>query len=200
VPFTQAIASGMTREYMTEDQRFAGRRPDVLVFATPPLEEDLVVAGPLVADLRVSTSAGDADWIVKLIDEMPPDTPDPDWLDAGQSMSGYQMLVRGEVFRGRYRESYAEPRPFEAGVPTPVRFELQDVLHRFAAGHRILVHVQSTWFPLVDRNPQKFVPSIFRARGSDFVAAEHRVYHSPEHPSCLRLGVLRAPDEDGRER
>jgi hypothetical protein len=193
VPFTEAITTRMTREYMTDDQRFASRRPDVLSYQTGALDADVTLAGPLVAHLWVSTSAGDADWVVKLIDVFPPDAPDHDRLARGQHMGEYQMMVRSEVFRGRYRDSYARPRPFEPGVPALVQVELQDVLHTFKAGHRIMVQVQSTWFPLVDRNPQRFVPNIFEADDDDFIAAEHRVHRGPAHPSLIEANVLDAP-------
>ena len=169
-------------------------RPDVLVYRTEPLEEDLTLAGPLAAELWVSITGTDADWIVKLVDVFPPSTlttaerrrRDPELEDRGN----HQMLVRAEAFRGRFRESYERPEPFVPGEVTPVEFELQDVLHTFKRGHRIMVHVQSTWFPFVDRNPQTFVPNIFEAEEEDFIRATHRVYRSATHPSGLRVGVL----------
>jgi putative CocE/NonD family hydrolase len=188
VPHSADIVLGMNREYMTEDQRFAARRPDVLVYETPPLEQDLTLAGPLVAELMVATNGSDADWVVKLVDVFPPDTPDPEDLAPGRSMSGYHMLVRGEVMAGRFRRGYERSVPFEPGVPDSVRFELWDVLHTFRKGHRIQVQVQSTWFPLVARNPQVFLPNPYQARREDHRAATHRVYHG----SSLRLGVLPA--------
>jgi hypothetical protein len=191
-PFTSAIAKGMTKEYMTEDQRFAARRPDVLVYQTPPLEKDVTVAGPIAAELWVSTTGTDADWIVKLIDVLPADTKDPDDLPAGMHMGGYQMMVRSEVIRGRYRNSYERPEPFISNQPTRVPLELLDVLHTFQKGHRIMIHIQSTWFPLVDRNPQKYVENIFQADESDFIAATHRVFRSGEHATKLKVGVLDA--------
>lgn len=198
VPFTTQIDVGMVQEYMIEDQRFAARRPDVLVYQTPPLEADLTVAGPLFADLFVSTTLDDADWIVKLIDVLPPSTPDPDpalaesgfTLPPGVRLGGMQTMVRSEVFRGRFREDYARPKPFVRNEPTLVTVPLQDVLHTFKKGHRIMVHVQSTWFPLVDRNPQKWVENIFLADEEDFAAATHSVHRSPALPSRLRFSVL----------
>ncbi|MGE0757717.1 MAG: CocE/NonD family hydrolase [Pirellulaceae bacterium] len=183
VPYTEKITPRMTIEYMVEDQRFAARRPDVLVYQTPRLDKDLVVAGPLDVELWVSTTGTDADFVVKLIDVFP-DSP-----DAAQQ-PGYQMMVRSEVFRGRFRNSFEQPEPFVPGQPTRIRFELQDVLHRFAPGHRLMIHVQSTWFPLVDRNPQKYVPNIYLAQPGDFQKATHRVYRSAQHPTHLRLRVL----------
>jgi len=205
VPFTEAISTGMTREYMTDDQRFAGRRPDVLVYRTEPLAEEVTLAGPIRAELWVSTSGTDSDWIVKLIDVFPDDAPDAEEpaTDAAarpgrpgraervrRPMGGYQMMVRSEAIRGRFRESYAQPRPFVPDEPTLVPLVLQDVLHTFEKGHRIMVQIQCTWFPLVDRNPQKYVDNVFLAKESDFIRANQRVYHSKEHPTRLRVGVL----------
>lgn len=193
VPFTEAISTGMTREYMTDDQRFAARRPDVVVYQTEVLEADVTLAGPIVADLWVSTSATDADWVVKVVDVYPPDAPDYEGIPKGMRMGNYHMMVRSEVIRGRYRNSHEHPEPFVPNEPTNVRFELQDVLHTFQTGHRIQVQVQSTWFPLVDRNPQTYVPNIFEADEADFVAATHRVYRDARHPTSLSFGVLPDP-------
>ena len=180
---------------MTEDQRFASWRPDVLVYRSDPLDEDLTLAGPLVADLWVSTSGQDSDWIVKLIDEYPGKLPgisseerEKQELDAYPG--GRQMLVRAEVMRGRFRESYETPKPFKPNEVTAVSFELQDVLHTYKRGHRIMVHVQSTWFPFVDRNPQSWVPNIFAASKDDFMKVTNRIYHGKRNPSCIRVGVL----------
>jgi len=192
VPFTQAINIGMTREYMTDDQRFAGRRPDVLCYQTEPLQEDITLAGPLQAELWVSTSGTDSDWVVKLVDVFPAKADDPKEIGTGEHMGGYQMMVRSEVIRGRFRESYAQPKPFAANQPTKVPLELQDVLHTFQKGHRIMFQVQCTWFPLVDRNPQKYVPNIFEANDDDFVSATQRVYRSRDYPSAVRVGILPA--------
>ena len=190
VPFTQDIAIGMTKEYMTEDQRFAARRPDVLVYQTPPLAEDRTLAGPIDAELWVSTTGTDADWIVKLIDVLPPDTPDPPELRRGVKLGGYQRLVRSEVVRGRFRDSAERPAPFVPGKPTRVRVPLLDVLHTFKKGHRIMVQIQSTWFPLIDRNPQTFVPNIFEADAADFKKATHTVHRSGPHATKITLPVL----------
>ena len=195
VPFTEDVAVGMTREYMTDDQRFASRRPDVLTFQTPPLTEGMTMAGELVADLWVTTDHEDADWVVKLIDVFPPDAPDHEFLSEGQHMSGYQMMVRSEVIRGRFRDGKETPRPFVPGEATRVRLPLQDVLHRFEPGHRVMVQVQSTWFPLVDRNPQTWVDNVFLAEASDFEAAEHVVLHEATHPSSLEFTVIDAAPE-----
>ena len=186
VPFTERITPQMAIEYMTDDQRFAARRTDVLVYQTPALENDLVVAGPLDVDLWVSTTGTDADFIVKLIDVF------PDSSEAA-AQPNYQMLLRSEVFRGRYRNSFEKPEAFTPGEPAQLKFELLDVLHRFQKGHRLMIQIQSTWFPLVDRNPQKFVPNIYFAKPEDFQKATHRVFRSSEHPTSIRFGALPAP-------
>ena len=190
VPFTQDTSTDMTREYMTDDQRSASRRPDVLSYQTNVLEEDLTLAGPIQAELWVSTSASDADWIVKVIDVHPSSAADPVPNPRQVRMGGYQMLIRGEVIRGRFRNSYKQPEPFVPNRITKVSLPLQDLFHNFKRGHRIMVQIQSTWFPLVDRNPQKYVPNIFKATETDFVSATHRIYHSPQHPTQLQVGVL----------
>ena len=189
VPFIPNIAIGMTREHMLDDQRFASSRPDVLVYVTDPLEEDVTVAGPITADLRVSTTGTDSDWIVKLIDVYSGDYPNPDPNPTGVQMGGYQQLVRGEPMRGKFRDSLEEPSPFEPGKVTPVKFVLPDAYHTFRRGHRIMVHVQSSWFPLVDRNPQKFC-DIYNATEEDFQKATQRVYRSPANRSQIRVRVL----------
>jgi hypothetical protein len=190
VPFTEAITTGMTREYMTDDQRFASRRPDVLVYQTDVLKEDTTLAGPITAELWVSTSQSAADWVVKVIDVFPDDAENFDEATQTRPIGGYQMMVRSEVIRGRYRDSYEHPQPFIPNQPTRVVLGLQDVLHTFQQGHRIMVQVQSTWFPLVDRNPQKYVDNVFLADDEDFVVAEHRVYRSRQCPTRLRVGIL----------
>jgi uncharacterized protein len=163
--------------YMSEDQRFAGRRPDVLVFQTEPLTEDLTLGGEITAKLTVSTTGTDADWVVKLIDVYPPDEPNhPHMPHANVTLAGYQQMVRSEVMRGRFRESFEVPKAFEPNKPTAVTFRLQDVLHTLKKGHRLMIQVQSTWFPLIDRNPQTFVPNIFAATETDFQKQTHRVY------------------------
>ena len=197
VPYTLEITTRWARDYMTEDQRYAGWRPDVLVYRSQVLEHDLTLAGPLVADLWVSTSGTDADWVVKLIDVLPDEVPEDDDSDAkpmeqaeNVELGGYQMLVRWEILRGRFRGSYEHPEPFVSGQITPVAFKLLDVLHTFKRGHRVMIQIQSTWFPFADRNPQKYVPNIFEAEEDDFIKATHRVYRSRKHPSSLRVGVL----------
>jgi predicted acyl esterase len=162
----------------------------VVVYQTDALTEDLTLAGQLNAELWVSTSQADADWVVKLIDVFPDDHPSNPHTPAHQTMNGYQMLVRSEVIRGRFRNSYEKPEPFKAGEPAKVPLVLQDVLHRFKKGHRLMVQIQSTWFPLVDRNPQKWVDNIFFAKPADFTKATHRVYHAPGQATCVKFGVL----------
>lgn len=176
VPYIDKIGIGMDKEYMVADQRFAARRPDVLVYATEPLTEDLIVAGPIEVELQVSTTGTDADWIVKVIDVYPSDLPGPESNGNGAQMGGYQQLLRGEPMRGKFRNSFDKPAPFEPGQITTVKFAMPDVCHSFRAGHRLMVQVQSTWFPLVDRNPQMFV-DINSAKPEDFRKATHRVYH-----------------------
>lgn len=189
VPHISWTSTAMTYEYMTGDQRFAASRTDVLVYQTEPVEEDLSVAGPLTATLYVSSSGTDSDWVVKLIDVYPGNYPDPDPNPKGVRMGGYEQLVRGEPFRGRFRKGFDKPAPFEPGKPDKVEFQLPGVFHTFRRGHRIMVQVQSSWFPLVDRNPQKFV-RIEEAKASDFQKATERVYRWAKLPSGLTVGVL----------
>jgi hypothetical protein len=161
----------------------------VLVYQTEPLEEEVSVAGPLTAALYVSTTGTDSDWVVKLIDVYPGDYPDPDPNPKEVRLGGYQQLVRGEPFRGKFRKSFEKPVPFEPGKPDKVEFQLPGVFHTFRRGHRIMVQVQSSWFPLVDRNPQKFM-KIDEARPSDFQKATQRVYRSAKLPSGITVDVL----------
>ena len=176
---------------MADDQRFAARRPDVLVFETDVLEEEVTLAGEILAKLMVSTSEADADWIVKLVDVFPHDTPDHERVQEGTHLSNYHMMVRSEVIRGRYRESFSEPKPFVAGQKTEVPLQLQDVMHTFKKGHKIQIQIQSTWFPLIDRNPQKWVENIFKAEDTDFIKATHKVYHDAEQPTAIHVQVLK---------
>jgi putative CocE/NonD family hydrolase len=190
VPYIDKIDNRMMPEYMVADQRFAGRRPDVLVYQTPELEEDITVAGPIAVTLHVSTTGTDADWVVKVIDVYPDDYPDPKPNPTGVRLGGYQQLVRGDVMRGKFRNSFTTPEPFVPGKPAEVKLTMPDVCHVFRPGHRIMIQVQSTWFPLVDRNPQTFV-DIYQARASDFHKATHRVYRSSERPSHLAVWTVR---------
>jgi putative CocE/NonD family hydrolase len=190
VPFIDFPATEVPQVYMDADQRFAAKRPDVLVYQTPPLEEDLTIAGPVSPRLWVSTSGTDSDFVVKLIDVYPMDYPNPTPNPKDIQMGGYQQLVRGEPFRGKYRNSFEKPEPFVAGQPTALRFALPDINHTFRRGHRIMVQIHSTWFPLVDRNPQKFV-NIPDATEGDFQKATERVYRSKQNGSAIVLPVLK---------
>jgi putative CocE/NonD family hydrolase len=174
---------------MTGDQRFAARRPDVLVYETAPLDADLTLAGPLDARLWVATTGTDADFVVKLVDVHPADSRDADPNPAGVRMAGYQELVRFEVMRGRFRDGFDAPKPFAPGTPALVRFALPDVCHTFRAAHRVMVQVQSSLFPLVDRNPQTFVDPA-KATARDFRAATHTVLRTKERPSSLGVMVF----------
>jgi putative CocE/NonD family hydrolase len=171
VPYSNTIANDRFAGYMIEDQRFAATRPDVLVYATDALAEDLTLAGPIMADLFVSTTGTDADFIVKVIDVYPDNAPNNSPGGAQTKMGGFQMLLRGEVMRGKFRSSFSKPEPFTLNQPAEVKFTLQDVHHTFKAGHKLMVQVQSSWFPLVDRNPQKFV-DIYLASPADFQRAD----------------------------
>jgi len=190
VPYLGSPSQRLDHDYMTGDQRFATRRPDVLTYSTPVLDGEFVLAGPVKADLFVTTTGADADFVVKLVDVWPEDTTDPDPNPKGVRMGGYQQLVRGEVMRGRFRDSFEKPIPFEPGKPTLVRVTLPDVHHAFRAGHRLVVQIQSTWFPLIDRNPQTWV-DIATAKESDFKAATHAILRAPSHASSVTLPLLR---------
>lgn len=189
VPYLERTTPLMATEYMLDDQRFASRRPDVLTYQTAPLEEDITLAGPIQARLSVSTTGTDADWIVKLVDVYPDDYPDPDPNPTGVRMGGFQQLVRGEVMRGKFRNSLSRPEPFPPGEPTAVNFTIPDICHTFRVGHRVMVQVQSTWFPLVDRNPQQFL-DIYKAQPRDFLRATHRLFRDPTRPSRLEVLTL----------
>ena len=189
VPYIEKTSIGMTGDYMTADQRFASRRTDVLVYQTGDLQEDLTLAGQIEVELFISTTATDADFVVKLIDVFPPEYPDPMPNPTGVKMGGYQMMVRGEVFRGRYRNSFEKPEPFSPGETVRIRFTLPDSCHTFRPGHRIMVQIQSTWFPLVDRNPQKFV-DIYQAKAADFQKATHRVYRDAERATKVSFPIV----------
>ncbi|CAN5498485.1 CocE/NonD family hydrolase [soil metagenome] len=190
VPYIEKMSPTMENDYMTADQRFAGRRTDVLVYQTPVLTEDTVVSGPIEVELHVSTTGTDSDFVVKLIDAYPNDFPNPDPNPTNVRMGGYQQLVRGEPFRGKYRNSLSKPEPFEPGKPTVIKFTMPDVCHSFRSGHRIMVQVQSSWFPFIDRNPQTFC-DIYSAKESDFKKATQRVYHSDAMPSGITVRVLK---------
>lgn len=190
VPFVKDVSINMTREYMVDDQRFAATRPDVLVYQTDPLTEDITLAGPVLPKLVVATSGTDADWVVKLIDVYPDTYPDPSPNPRNVRMGGFQQLVRGDVMRGKFRHSLEKPEPFVPDQATPVAFAMNDVLHTFRRGHRIMVQVQSTWFPLVNRNPQVFT-NINTAPASAYQKARQRVYRSATQASRVEVGVIR---------
>jgi uncharacterized protein len=177
VPYIGGQAPGMTREHMVEDQRFASTRTDVLTYQTEELEQDVVLAGPITPSLFVSTTGTDSDFVVKVIDVYPEDFPDPDPNPAGVHMGGFQQLVRGEIFRGKFRNSFSKPEAFTPGKVEKIEYAMPDVNHAFRRGHRIMVQIQSSWFPLADRNPQKFM-DIYGAKAADFVKATERVYRN----------------------
>lgn len=194
VPYTEDVLTHRTREYMTDDQRFAARRPDVLVFQTDTLQQDVTVAGPLVADLLTSISTTDADFVVKLIDVFPDKFAYTDTTNKGNGlnypMGAYQMLVRGEIMRGRFRNSFEKPEAFVPGQVSEVKYSIPDVAHTFQKGHRIMIQVQSSWFPLVDRNPQQFV-DIYHCDDKDFKKADIRIYHDAQYASRIILPILK---------
>ena len=197
VPYTEDVHFRRTRDYMTDDQRFASRRPDVLTFESEVLEEEITLAGPVIADLKVSITGTDADFVVKVIDVFPDDFKYPGAVQAASRneggaypMDGYQMLVRGEIMRGKFRNSFESPTPFKPGKVETVKFELPDVAHTFKKGHRLMLQIQSSWFPLADRNPQKFM-NIYEAVEADFQKATIRIYHDAANPSTISLPVIR---------
>lgn len=193
VPYTSEIHFRRTREYMDDDQRFASRRTDVLTYETPVLSDNVTVAGPVIADLLTSISTTDADFVVKLIDVFPDQFAYPDEMKGNGKyypMGGYQQLVRAEIMRGKFRNSFSKPEPFVPGKITEVKWELPDIAHTFQKGHRIMIQIQSSWFPLADRNPQKFL-DIYKADDGDFQKATIRIYHDPEHASKIILPVMK---------
>jgi len=193
VPCSGDGISGCIRRWAAEDQRFAASRPDVLTYVTEPLENDLTLAGPIDADLWVSTTGSDADFVIKLIDVNPDRMPGPKKRgdDAkGPDRGAQQTLIRGEPMRARFRDSYEHPQPMVPNQVTRVRFTLNDVFHTFARKHRLMVQVQSSWFPFIDRNPQSFVPNIFMAKPSDYIKATHRLHRAPNQASNLVVRVL----------
>jgi putative CocE/NonD family hydrolase len=200
VPYVNRITEDVLNTYMTEDQRFASQRPDVVVFQSEALDHDVAVYGPISVDLKVSTTGTDSDFDVKVIDVYPDDAPDygassPSGQAAAGAqptvpLGGYQQLVRGEPFRGKFRHSFEKPEPFEPGKPDRIRFDLPDVAHTFRQGHRIMVQIQSSWFPLTDRNPQKFV-DIPTALPADFVKATERVFYGGPDGSKITLRIAK---------
>ena len=185
VPYQNGIQTNRTREYMIDDQRFSARRPDVKTYQTDVLIEDVTLTGPVLANLVVSTTGTDADYVVKLIDVYPEDAENND----GVMMAGYEMLVRGEILRGKYRNSFEKPEPFVPGAVTKVNYPLPDVAHTFKKGHRMMIQIQNSWFPLADRNPQKFM-NIYTAEPKDFQKATHKIYHDTLNSSFITVKVL----------
>lgn len=213
VPFVNYMAQDVPQEYMVSDQRFATSRTDVLTYETAVLQEDVTIVGPVSPRLFVSTTGTDSDWDVKLIDVYPPDYPQSKLDEPGQeergkpqtdvgppafTMGGYQQLVRGEPFRGKFRRSFEKPEAFTPGKVEEVAFPMQDVNHTFRRGHRIMVQIQSSWFPLTDRNPQKFL-NIPDAKPSDFVKATERLYHGEGQASGIEVNVLAPMGDAGKK-
>ncbi|MDQ2753038.1 MAG: CocE/NonD family hydrolase [Bacteroidota bacterium] len=197
VPYTDEVHFERTREYMTDDQRFAARRPDVLVFQSDTLTDDVTVTGNVVANIFASLSTTDADFVVKVIDVFPDlfsykedETAEGKGLSRSYPVGGYEMLVHGEIFRGKYRNSFEKPEAFTPNKIEKVSFKLADIAHAFLKGHRIMIQIQSSWFPLVDRNPQKF-ENIYEATEKDFQKADIKIYHSDEYPSNIVLPIFK---------
>jgi putative CocE/NonD family hydrolase len=182
VPYMETKGAGRNNEYMAADQRFASARKDVVSYESPVLQKDITLSGPITADLFVSTTGTDADFVVKVIDVLPDTTVDVNKKNIG----GMQRLVRAEVLRGKFRNSFSKSEPFVPGKITEVKYELNDVAHCFKKGHKIMVQIQSSWFPLVDRNPQKFM-SIGQAEESDFQKATIKIYHDAKYPSAIKV-------------
>lgn len=188
VPHSAKVSRGWDKPYMIEDQRFAARRPDVLVFETEVLEDDLTIAGAIDLDLWFSTTQTAADIVVKLVDVFPGKDVNNDKMDS--KTGNRHELVRWSVIRGRFRDSMSEPKPFVANEPAQVKFDLYDVLHTFKRGHKLQIQIQSSMFPFIDKNPQKYVDNIFEAKEQDFVKAFHSIYHNKKHPSAISFSVL----------
>ena len=189
VPYTAGIYANRNNDYMAEDQRFAFSRPDVLNYVTTALDKDITLTGSILADLQVSITGTDADFIVKLIDVLPENEPNFKNAPKGFQMAGYQRLVRAEVMRGKFRNSLEKPEPFKPGEITNVKFNLNDVAHTFLKGHKIMIQIQSSWFPLIDKNPQQFM-NIPTASESDFQKATIKIFHISGYSSKIVLPVL----------
>jgi hypothetical protein len=188
VPFSAEERTTLGHLWKVEDQRFASARDDVLTYVSDPLEEDLTIVGPILADIFVSTTGTDSDWIVKLIDVYPDDAPPS--AACSVPMGGFQMHLAGEIMRGKFRNSYEVPEPMVPNQVTPIHINLRDKLHTYRAGHRIMVQIQSSWFPAYDMNPQTFT-DIYHAEPSEYQATTQTVFRSPEFQSRLVLGVRR---------
>lgn len=191
VPYSAEIRNTEGHLFMVEDQRFAWTRPDVLYYQTEPLKEDLTIGGPITATLNVSTTGTDSDFIAKLIDVYPGDAPDPKPNPQNVHMGGYQMLLAGDILRAKFRNSFTNPEPMVPDRVTSLKFPLGDKYHTFLKGHRIMVQVQSTWFPMFDRNPQKFV-DVYHAKDSDYQKATQKVYRSAQLPSYVTVNVIKS--------
>jgi putative CocE/NonD family hydrolase len=209
VPYTQKITANYPRDFMTEDQRFASTRPDVLVYQTDPLTEDITIAGDIKPSLFVSSTGTDSDFIVKLIDVFPdeyryPETgnklpngqperikPPTEFASTVFQPGGYQMLLRGEPMPARFRNSFEKAEPLKPNTPMKLEFTMPGIAHTFKKGHRIMVQIQSTWFPLVARNPQKFMPNYKLATAADFQKATERVYYVGRNASMIVLPVIK---------
>ncbi len=192
---TEDVHTKRTREYMSDDQRFASRRPDVLVFETEILTENITLAGAVIADLKVKLSSSDADFVVKIIDVFPDNfsydsTVCCKGVKDEVEMAGYQMLVRGEIMRGKFRNSFEKPEPFDVTKIETVKFTLPDVAHTFLKGHKLMIQIQSSWFPLFDRNPQQFT-DIYHCSDKDFISCDIEVYHQADAASSISLPILK---------
>ncbi|MFM2217324.1 MAG: hypothetical protein RL240_1642 [Planctomycetota bacterium] len=192
VPYTMEITNNWARDYVTEDQRFASWRPDVLVYQSDVLADPISLAGSIPIDLWVATTESDADWVVKIIDVHPgTQGPTSRRSDPKESAnSGRHELIRAGVLRGRFRNGFTEPIAMNPNEPTRIQFELNDLCHTFGRGHKIMIHVQSSWFPFIDRNPQKYVPNIFQAQQEDFRPATHTLFQGPAKPSQILLPII----------
>ncbi len=191
VPYTSEITTRFGNDWMVEDQRFVATRPDVIVYQSEILQEDMTVSGPIKVNLTVSTSGTDADFVVKVIDVYPNDAKDPDPNPQKIKMGGYQMLLRGDPIRAKFRNSLEKPEPMVPGEPTAINYQLTDVFHTFKKGHRIMVQIQSTWFPMIDLNPGKFMDLFNDAKAEDFKKTTQRIYHSNQQKSSITFDVYK---------
>ena len=190
VPYTSEITVTEGRRWTVEDQRFVANRPDVLVYSSALLTEDVTIAGPVPVELFASTTGTDSDWVVKLIDVFPDDAPDPSPNPLNVRMGGYQMLLAGDILRGKFRRGFEKAEPMTPRQPSRIAFELPDRYHTFLKGHRIMIQVQSSWFPMFDRNPQSFV-DIYHASSGDYHSATQRIYRDSRRPSSVSLPVVK---------
>ncbi len=195
VPYTAVPTTRRTKEYMIDDQRFATARPDVITFMTEPLQDTLTMGGPVEVELMTALSSTDADFMVKIIDVYPDNFRYPQEvrrvMNDSYPMAGFQQMVRGELFRGRYRESFTFPKAFEPNIITPVNYTLYDVAHSFLPGHRLMIQIQSSWFPIIDRNPQKFIDT-YKCSVEDFVMKQNiKIYHQKGAASRVLLPIVK---------